>query len=570
MPRLKRAAASDADAKRQKAGLDNFYTQALASIEPLQNEDEDRLLVTAFVKLPSKKLYPDYFTLIEEPISLNEINKKIARGVYSEPSELVQDFQLMYNNAQKYNDPDSWIVHDARDLLQHIERYAEEHGDEAAASGDGDGKATVDDLPGLANTLLDGVIAHEFPGEGILSGPFMEQVDPEEYPDYFKVIQNPTSFNTVKRSIGDGELFSPDLSLEENLQAFFDATNLIFVNAQTYNDPSSLIHEDAKKLQAVFEEKFQALKLEVLPETKFKLKLKPPKEPTKLKLNLKAETPSEPPKKRRGRKPKKQVEEEQAALAAAQAADMKAEQEQEPEEDTKHTSDDHSNATETNVMGKAQELPPDDEVFIRDVVFSSSQNSVQQTMNALSNQPLTSFSEAQALKKSLFPLTPMLDMSTIFEYKFGPIGYSTKAYTISLPTDASPLVSLKVLLHDIIYKMKKPELEGRGIAQEDFLINLFVNDEEISNGFDMFEEENASDPDKSLLGLQYDLKLNYGLNILNFELRLSPSLAKSLRKDAPQEEPADLGARHTRHQLQQIKMNWEVEKFTLMVVSHSS
>lgn len=562
MPRVKRLAAPESALKRQKS--ESFYGQALASIEGLQNEDGDRLLVTAFVKLPSKKLYPDYYTLIESPISLNEINKKVARGSYTDPSEFVDDFRLMFDNAQKYNDPESWIVHDARQLLEHMEKFAEDFGDDVGADV-GEGQVTNADLPSLANSLLDELIAYEFPGEGVLSGPFMDVVDPEEYPDYFKVIENPTSFNVVRESIENGTLFSPDAPVDENLQAFYDAVALIFTNAQTYNDPSSLIHEDAKKFQQVFDEKFQALKLESFPDTKLKLKIKPPKEPVKLKLNLKQETP-QPPKKRRGRKPKKLIEEEQAALAAAQGSDFKAELEAEPQEDDPDDPNDKSNATENHIMGKSHDVPPEDEVFIRNVTFSSSHTSSQQALSAISSQPYSTLTTTQAAKRSLFPLLSVVNASTLFEYKFDPIGYSTKAYTIDLPAEASSLVSFKVLLHEIICNLKKPELGGQGISQEDFTIALFVNDEEITSGYEMYEDEEHN---QNLLAVQYEVKLSYGLNIVNFELRLSPALAKSLRKDAPQEEPSDLGARHTRHQLQQIKLNWEVEKFMLMVNSHS-
>lgn len=567
MPRAKRAAAQDSAAPKRHKGQshEEFIKSILEEIDTLQDDEGERALVTAFVKLPSKKMYPDYYTLIEEPISLNEVNKKVARGSYGNVQDFVLDFQLMYDNAQKYNDPESWIVTDAKKLFDYVSNRADDYSESL-------GSITVADLPRLANNILDTVINHEFPEDGVLSGPFMEVVDPEEYPDYYKVIKNPTSFNDVKSMIAK-DLFSEDRSLEDNLQAFYDATNLIFTNAQTFNDPSSLIYEDANKLRDVFDKEFESLKKEAIPQSKLKLKVKAPKEPMKLKLNLKSETP-QPQKKKRGRKPKKVLQEEAETRKAAEVEsagikleDLDTEAGEEDDEETKRK----LNATESNVMGKTPVTPSSDEVFIRGVTLSSSHTTTQQVANSLSQQGPALITPAQAYKRDMFPDVPVLNAATLFQYKFGPIGYSTKAYSISLPAEASSFVSFKVSLHHIIFNLKKNDLvNGQGIlkgdSEEDFLVALFINDDKISS-CETFEDEDPQS-NKSLFGLQYELKLSYGLNIINFELRLSPNLAKSLRKDEPEPEN-DLGSRHTRHQLQQIKLNWEVEKFQLMVFCHN-
>lgn len=159
-------------------------------------------MVTAFVKLPSKKLYPDYYTLIDEPISLNEINKKVARGTYENAQDFVLDFNLMYENALKYNDPESWIVADAKKLLEYVTSRADQFTESLSS-------ITVADLPKIADDILEEVIAHEFPEDGVLSGPFMEVVDPDEYPDYYKLIEQPTSFLDVKNLLTNG-LFDED------------------------------------------------------------------------------------------------------------------------------------------------------------------------------------------------------------------------------------------------------------------------------------------------------------------------------------------------------------------------
>ncbi|GEQ68079.1 hypothetical protein JCM33374_g1745 [Metschnikowia sp. JCM 33374] len=593
MPRVKRPASFESGASKKPKSPVAPFKDLLDDLDNLQDDDETRLLVTAFVKLPSKKLYPDYYTLIEEPISLNEISKKVARDAYSSADEFVADFRLMHDNAVKYNDPNSWIVEDAAKLLA----YVEEHAPEVTLTGDSEPETT--DLPKVCLDVLEDVIGHDFPGEGQLSGPFMDDIDPEEYPDYFQLIANPTSFTNVRAKVTSGDLFSEEKSVLENLQAFYDATMLIFSNAQTYNDPSSLIHEDSEKLRSVFSEKFAALKNALVADSKpgLKLTLKAPKEPVKLKLNLKGKTPGapaavgaaagaatsalnpdEPPKKRRGRKPKKLIEEEQR-LAALEAARLKQESGEVDEETAAADEDADDSETfdpsESCAMGKSKTIPSSDDVFIRRVAFVSSQSSASQIMDSLASQPPQQLSRAQLFKKSLYPEVPVLNAATFFEYQFEPLGYSTKAYSITLPRDSTPIVNFKVGLHELIYNIKRDDLiDGQGLlkgkAEEDFMCSLSLNDEEIDNGCEMTEEVDPVDNETKLLNLTYELKLNYGLNMINFELRLSPSLSKSLKKKSTEEEPTAIAGRHTRHQMQQIKLNWDVEKFTLFVVSHGA
>ncbi|XP_054933010.1 protein polybromo-1-like [Dermacentor andersoni] len=66
-------------------------------------------LAEPFVKLPSKKLYPDYYREIKQPISLNKIAGKIKSEGYTSMVEVVDDFNLLFENAKKYNRPDSKI-----------------------------------------------------------------------------------------------------------------------------------------------------------------------------------------------------------------------------------------------------------------------------------------------------------------------------------------------------------------------------------------------------------------------------------------------------------------------------
>lgn len=79
-----------------------------------------RILSTDFVRKPSKKLYPDYYTFIEHPIALEDIKKQLESNVYPTLEAVRQDFELCFENAKLYNMKDSDIWKDAKDLLVRV------------------------------------------------------------------------------------------------------------------------------------------------------------------------------------------------------------------------------------------------------------------------------------------------------------------------------------------------------------------------------------------------------------------------------------------------------------------
>lgn len=79
----------------------------------------NRQLALIFMKLPSKMEYPDYYELIKNPIDMEKIAHKLKNGAYTAVNELASDFILMFDNACKYNEPDSQIYKDAL-ILQRV------------------------------------------------------------------------------------------------------------------------------------------------------------------------------------------------------------------------------------------------------------------------------------------------------------------------------------------------------------------------------------------------------------------------------------------------------------------
>lgn len=65
------------------------------------------------MKLPSKLEYPDYYEVISNPIDMERISQKIRASDYENLEELVADFVLLFDNACRYNEPDSQLYKDA-------------------------------------------------------------------------------------------------------------------------------------------------------------------------------------------------------------------------------------------------------------------------------------------------------------------------------------------------------------------------------------------------------------------------------------------------------------------------
>jgi hypothetical protein len=68
------------------------------------------------MRKPPKRLYPDYYQIIEQPIALEDIKKQLDTGLYQSLEGVKHDLDLCFANAKKYNMKDSEIWKDAKHL----------------------------------------------------------------------------------------------------------------------------------------------------------------------------------------------------------------------------------------------------------------------------------------------------------------------------------------------------------------------------------------------------------------------------------------------------------------------
>lgn len=74
-----------------------------------------------FLVLPDKKLYPDYYAVIQKPMCFQLIEKNIYKNAYSSWEEFDKDVLEIYKNAMYYNQEGSIIYEDAAVLKKETE-----------------------------------------------------------------------------------------------------------------------------------------------------------------------------------------------------------------------------------------------------------------------------------------------------------------------------------------------------------------------------------------------------------------------------------------------------------------
>lgn len=219
-------------------------------------------LYEPFLTLPSKRELPDYYLAIAEPISLNQIRKKLKGGEYSQLSQLAHDLNTMFENCKTYNRPDSRLFKDGAKLqklvnnkLEELEMDDDEREDEKVvververgpaveASKLVTPKSPKEAMRRRMKMMYNAVLKYRSK-EGIeLIGMFMQKPSRREYPDYYEVIANPIDMTMIDERIRMGVYKSED--------EFMPDMKLMFSNCRKYNEEGSDIYEDANVLERV-------------------------------------------------------------------------------------------------------------------------------------------------------------------------------------------------------------------------------------------------------------------------------------------------------------------------------
>lgn len=216
-------------------------------------DSNDQVLCEPFLRLPSKRFYPDYYLEIKRPMSMMKIQKKIKSGAYQDLEGVATDFHLVFNNAKQYNREDSRIYQDA-DTLQKVmqnkyleltrskevthELMEQQKGDADAEEGKkrSPNEALSKNLCSLYKFLFDLKV-----GDRHVIELFMTLPSKKYYPDYYQVISQPIDMNTINQKIRSNKYNS--------IQSLASDFELMFRNARHYNEETSQVYKDAEMLE---------------------------------------------------------------------------------------------------------------------------------------------------------------------------------------------------------------------------------------------------------------------------------------------------------------------------------
>uniref|UniRef100_A0A182PR37 Polybromo-1 n=1 Tax=Anopheles epiroticus TaxID=199890 RepID=A0A182PR37_9DIPT len=209
---------------------------------------DDHQPMALFMEKPSKKLYPDYYQVIQHPIDMTTIENNIKADRYSTIDDIVGDYRLMFSNCRKYNEEGSMIYEDANILekvlnekLKEFSGISKKH-NFAGKISKPTRKSNSTPLETKLKQMYDTIREYREPKQNRqLSYIFMKLPSKSEYPDYYDIIKDPIDIEKIEKKLRQ-QLYE---SVDEMATDFM----LMFENACKYNEPDSQIYKDALCLQ---------------------------------------------------------------------------------------------------------------------------------------------------------------------------------------------------------------------------------------------------------------------------------------------------------------------------------
>ncbi|XP_062616162.1 protein polybromo-1-like [Saccostrea cucullata] len=193
-----------------------------------------RDLALPFLKLPLKTEYPDYYEVIKRPIDMQKILLKVQQNQYESIEDITADFVQMFDNACKYNEPDSLIYKDALTLQRLVLEKKMELTD--------DGTNDVPDVRALVMEMMTNLFIstynHQDEEGRCYSDSFAElpERDPDEDLETSKLKEKPLTFDQIKRNVEKGRYVRMDRFQEDMFKVFERARRLSRTDSQLYED----------------------------------------------------------------------------------------------------------------------------------------------------------------------------------------------------------------------------------------------------------------------------------------------------------------------------------------------
>ncbi|CCF54584.1 hypothetical protein NDA11_000957 [Ustilago hordei] len=111
-PKRRKTGGEDDVRDRIKYALNQCYRAVETCLEP----ETGRKRCLLFLDVPKKSDYPDYHVIIEKPIAMRQIKRRIDNRTFRRVDTCRDEFHLMVRNAKTYNQEGSWVYNDAVEL----------------------------------------------------------------------------------------------------------------------------------------------------------------------------------------------------------------------------------------------------------------------------------------------------------------------------------------------------------------------------------------------------------------------------------------------------------------------
>ncbi|XP_053785303.1 protein polybromo-1 isoform X24 [Desmodus rotundus] len=255
---------SEAESITSFMDVSNPLYQLYDTVRSCRN-NQGQLIAEPFFHLPSKKKYPDYYQQIKMPISLQQIRTKLKNQEYETLDHLECDLNLMFENAKRYNVPNSAIYKRVLKLQQVMQAKKKElarrddieDGDSMISSATSDtGSAKRKSKKNIRKQrmkiLFNVVLEAREPGSGRrLCDLFMVKPSKKDYPDYYKIILEPMDLKIIEHNIRNDKYAGEEGMIED--------MKLMFRNARHYNEEGSQVYNDAHILEKLLKDKRKEL-----------------------------------------------------------------------------------------------------------------------------------------------------------------------------------------------------------------------------------------------------------------------------------------------------------------------
>uniref|UniRef100_A0A4W6D6R8 Protein polybromo-1 n=1 Tax=Lates calcarifer TaxID=8187 RepID=A0A4W6D6R8_LATCA len=252
---------SEAESQSSSMEMSNPIFQLYEAVRGARN-NQGQVFSEPFQQLPSRREYPDYYQQIKQPIALQQIRAKMKNGEYENVEQMEADLNLMFENAKRYNMPNSSIYKRAFRLQQIMQakkrdllRRDDEDGDSILSSDAGSIKRKSHKKNVKKNRMkaLYAAVteAREAGTSRRLCDLFMVKPSKKDYPDYYNVILEPMDLKTIEHNIRN-ERYATE-------EALMDDMKLMFRNARHYNEEGSQVYNDADILEKILKDKRKEL-----------------------------------------------------------------------------------------------------------------------------------------------------------------------------------------------------------------------------------------------------------------------------------------------------------------------